>query len=59
MVGPYEHHSNILPWVESGAKVYTIKQTNSGMIDLDDLERKLMVSDTTLTMTAMLRHDRP
>lgn len=40
-VGPYEHHSNELPWLESIAEVVSIDLTERGQIDLDDLERKL------------------
>jgi selenocysteine lyase/cysteine desulfurase len=40
-VGPYEHHSNELPWLESIAEVVSIELTDSGQIDLNDLERKL------------------
>jgi selenocysteine lyase/cysteine desulfurase len=30
LVGPYEHHSNILPWRESGAEVIEIPEAESG-----------------------------
>lgn len=40
-VGPYEHHSNELPWLESIAEVVAIGLTAQGQIDLADLERKL------------------
>lgn len=40
-VGPYEHHSHELPWLESVAEVVAIGLTPEGLIDLDDLERKL------------------
>lgn len=43
MVGPYEHHSNILPWKESGATVLTVAQASTGLMDLQDLEDKLQV----------------
>lgn len=43
LIGPYEHHSNILPWKESGATVHTIKQTKSGQIDLQNLEDRILV----------------
>jgi len=39
--GPYEHHSNILPWRESGAEVVTIPQAPEGGPDLAVLEAKL------------------
>jgi selenocysteine lyase/cysteine desulfurase len=37
-VGPYEHHSNELPWRESIADVVTIREDQDGRIDLDHLE---------------------
>lgn len=40
-IGPFEHHSNILPWRESHADVVTIAESSAGGIDLDDLESKL------------------
>lgn len=40
-VGPYEHHSNELPWLESVAEVVAIGLTPQGQIDLVDLESKL------------------
>jgi selenocysteine lyase/cysteine desulfurase len=40
-VGPFEHHSNELPWRESIADVVTIPEDADGHIDLDVLERKL------------------
>lgn len=40
-IGPYEHHSNVLPWKESIAEVVTIAEDRNGMIDLTDLESKL------------------
>ncbi|MFO0598555.1 MAG: aminotransferase class V-fold PLP-dependent enzyme [Myxococcaceae bacterium] len=42
-VGPYEHHSNELPWLESIAEVVSIDLTADGQIDLADLERKLQL----------------
>ena len=41
-VGPYEHHSNELPWRESIAEVVVIGEDAGGHIDLADLERQLM-----------------
>lgn len=40
-IGPYEHHSNELPWRESIAEVVEIEQDQDGLIDLDSLETKL------------------
>lgn len=44
-VGPYEHHSNEITWRECYAEVVEIDLTEEGLIDLQDLERK--VSDPT------------
>lgn len=40
-VGPYEHHSNELPWRESIADVVTIDEDENGQIDLDQLDAEL------------------
>jgi selenocysteine lyase/cysteine desulfurase len=40
-IGPYEHHSNELPWRESIADVITIPEDADGRIDLDRLEAEL------------------
>ncbi|MBI5508877.1 MAG: aminotransferase class V-fold PLP-dependent enzyme [Deltaproteobacteria bacterium] len=40
-IGPFEHHSNELPWRESVAEVVTIAEDADGHIDLDHLEREL------------------
>jgi selenocysteine lyase/cysteine desulfurase len=40
-VGPYEHHSNELPWRETYADVVVIGSDRDGHIDLDDLEGQL------------------
>ena len=40
-VGPYEHHSNELPWRESGADVVTIGADAAGRVDLEHLEYEL------------------
>ena len=41
-VGPYEHHSNELPWRESIADVIEIKEDADGHIDLVALESRLV-----------------
>ncbi|BCJ49061.1 aminotransferase [Actinoplanes sp. NBRC 14428] len=41
-VGPYEHHSNELPWRESIADVVVIDADADGRIDLAGLERELI-----------------
>ncbi len=40
-IGPYEHHSNELPWRESIARVVTIHEDADGAIDLAQLEEEL------------------
>jgi selenocysteine lyase/cysteine desulfurase len=40
-IGPYEHHSNELPWRESIADVVVIHEDRDGHVDLDDLEARL------------------
>jgi selenocysteine lyase/cysteine desulfurase len=40
-IGPYEHHSNELPWRESIADVVTIDEDHDGRIDLGHLEAEL------------------
>jgi selenocysteine lyase/cysteine desulfurase len=37
VIGPYEHHSNILPWRESGAEVIEIREDAAGGPDLGHL----------------------
>jgi selenocysteine lyase/cysteine desulfurase len=41
-VGPYEHHSNELPWRESYAELVCIPLTSCGQIDIAVLEQKLL-----------------
>ncbi|KAF1335935.1 hypothetical protein FI667_g845, partial [Globisporangium splendens] len=40
-VGPFEHHSNLLPWRESGAKVVMIPENDEGVVDIMELRRAL------------------
>ena len=40
-IGPYEHHSNELPWRESTAELVTIREDRAGAVDLDHLEYEL------------------
>lgn len=40
-IGPYEHHSNELPWREAEVDLVTIRQDGAGGIDLADLEYEL------------------
>ncbi|WP_323009565.1 aminotransferase class V-fold PLP-dependent enzyme [Paracoccus sp. (in: a-proteobacteria)] len=41
LLGPYEHHSNILPWRESGAKIVTLPEAATGGPDLAALRQAL------------------
>ncbi|PLX38432.1 MAG: aminotransferase [Hyphomicrobiales bacterium] len=41
LVGPYEHHSNILPWRESGALVIEIGEAAEGGPDMAELREAL------------------
>jgi len=41
ILGPYEHHSDILPWRESGAEVIEIGEAAKGGPDLEELEKVL------------------
>jgi selenocysteine lyase/cysteine desulfurase len=38
----FEHHSNLLPWRESGADVVLIDEREDGSIDAQHLERELV-----------------
>ncbi|MGH2753148.1 MAG: aminotransferase class V-fold PLP-dependent enzyme, partial [Actinomycetota bacterium] len=50
-IGPYEHHSNELPWRETIAEVVVIGENANGMIDQDELRTKLEgYSDRTLVI---------
>ncbi|NOY93439.1 MAG: aminotransferase class V-fold PLP-dependent enzyme [Deltaproteobacteria bacterium] len=41
-IGPYEHHSNELPWRESIADVVVIREDADGHVDLTQLEEELI-----------------
>ncbi|MBW4985377.1 aminotransferase class V-fold PLP-dependent enzyme [Mameliella sp. CS4] len=45
LTGPYEHHSNILPWRETGAEVIEIAEAEKGGVDMDDLSRALKAAE--------------
>ncbi|XP_028397517.1 uncharacterized protein LOC114521315 isoform X2 [Dendronephthya gigantea] len=40
-VGPFEHHSNILPWKEIGSEIVWIREARDGNVDVDHLEEML------------------
>lgn len=41
-VGPYEHHSNDLPWRESGARLVRVPLDRDGGICIDTLKREVL-----------------
>ena len=41
LAGPFEQHSNLLPWRESAADVIAIDEDANGQLDLADLEAQL------------------
>lgn len=42
LIGPYEHHSNILPWRESKAEIVEVPEARDGGPDLAALEQLLV-----------------
>jgi selenocysteine lyase/cysteine desulfurase len=52
VIGPYEHHSNILPWRESMAEVVEIGECENGGPDLLQLDAALRVTDGRLVVCA-------
>jgi selenocysteine lyase/cysteine desulfurase len=42
LVGPFEHHSNLLPWRESPAEVVAVGEDADGQVDLAELEARLV-----------------
>lgn len=40
-VGPFEHHSNLLPWKELKAEVIRLREDDYGQVDIKDLHNKL------------------
>ena len=52
LLGPYEHHSNILPWRESGAAVVEIPEAAGGGPDLAALEAALAAAGGGLAIGA-------
>ena len=47
-ITPYEHHSTLIPWRESGVQLITIKEDKLGNMDLNDLEKQLKKSKRSL-----------
>lgn len=54
-IGPYEHHSNELPWRETIADVVTINEDADGRIDLKHLQQQLgLYKDRPASMPLMM-----
>ncbi|HEV7308192.1 aminotransferase class V-fold PLP-dependent enzyme [Ensifer sp.] len=53
IIGPYEHHSNILPWRESGAEIVEIAECPTGGPDLGLLQAALAAGSPDLTVCAL------
>lgn len=53
IIGPYEHHSNILPWRECGAEIIEIAESPEGGPDLAQLDAALKATDGTLVICAL------
>lgn len=53
IIGPYEHHSNILPWRESGAEIVEITESSAGGPDLSLLDDTLRARSPDLTLCAL------
>lgn len=52
IIGPYEHHSNILPWRESGAELVEIAESATGGPDLGQFDEALRVTGGRLVVCA-------
>ncbi len=53
IIGPYEHHSNILPWRESGAEIVEIAECPSGGPNIHQLETALRNDAPVLTICSL------
>lgn len=53
ILGPYEHHSNILPWRESGAEIVEIAEHHAGGPDLLHLRQALGEGAPDLTICTL------
>ncbi len=52
ILGPYEHHSNVLPWRESGAEIVQVQEASGGGPDLHELEVALTDAKGRLVICA-------
>jgi selenocysteine lyase/cysteine desulfurase len=53
IIGPYEHHSNILPWRECGADIVEVPESAQGGPDLAALDAALAAPAGTLVICAL------
>ncbi|MDX3985257.1 MAG: aminotransferase class V-fold PLP-dependent enzyme [Achromobacter sp.] len=53
IIGPYEHHSNILPWRECGAQIVEVAEAAEGGPDLAALDAALNAPAGTLLICAL------
>lgn len=53
IIGPYEHHSNILPWRESGAEIVELTESPMGGPDLFLLDQALRTGSPDLTICTL------
>ncbi len=53
IIGPYEHHSNILPWRESGAEIVELTESPGGGPDLFILDQALRAGSCDLTICTL------
>nr|WP_315529501.1 aminotransferase class V-fold PLP-dependent enzyme [uncultured Achromobacter sp.] len=53
IIGPYEHHSNILPWRECGADIIELPESPEGGPDMAALAAALEAPDGTLVVCAL------
>ncbi|MBD9419497.1 aminotransferase class V-fold PLP-dependent enzyme [Achromobacter sp. ACM04] len=53
IIGPYEHHSNILPWRECGAEVVELAESPEGGPELAQLDAALQAGKGALVVCAL------
>ena len=51
--GPFEHHSNLLPWRDMGAEVISIQETEDGLVDMEHLKHELKVVTSLVCIHVM------
>jgi selenocysteine lyase/cysteine desulfurase len=53
IIGPYEHHSNILPWRECGAEIVELAESAAGGPELTQLDAALQAGEGALVICAL------